>query len=64
MKLGVALQVMQTSELRITLLASIRFLVAVCEEMALEIVVSGELGRTVRATMLLRRLTYSRIGQT
>lgn len=47
-KFGVALQVVQSSEARLTVLTDIRFLLAMGEKMALEIVVARKISRTIR----------------
>lgn len=53
MKLGVPFQIVEPPEARLTRLADIRLLLAVGEQMTFEVMMPGELGRTVGAAVLL-----------
>jgi hypothetical protein len=53
MKLSVSLQIVESPEARLAGLADVRFFLAVCEQMALEVMMPSKFGRAVRATVFL-----------
>jgi len=53
MELSVSLQIVESPEARLAGLADVRFLLAVCEQMALEVMMPSEFSRAVRATVFL-----------
>jgi hypothetical protein len=55
MELRMSLEIMKSPKARLAGLAYVRLLLAVGEKMALEVMVSGELGGTVRTTVLFGR---------
>lgn len=52
-ELGVTLEIMESAESGITVLTNVRFFVAVCQKMTLQVVMAGEVGVAVWASVFL-----------